>query len=111
VNDETCPTCGNPLLIDRRTVAEFARLGYEGGRIFCRLGCGPDIWIKRRIERPVPEGLEIDSRGKYEREWRTYACQACGRPARTRGNNARWCPECKAARRAGRGTHHGVSAA
>src|SRR5262245_53660561 len=100
MNEDCCATCGGPLFVDRRSIAQLAREGFEGARIYCRCGC-TDVWLKRPILRAAPP-IPSDGRGRYPRELRSYACAGCGVRCETRGNNAHWCTACLKASRAKR---------
>ena len=93
-----CERCGGPLFVDRESIVQLVRAGFDGARIYCRAGC-TDVWLKRR--RAVAERAEPkpEPRGSYARLYRTFQCETCGRPGQTRGYRTRWCEDCKTARR------------
>lgn len=90
--NDRCDICSGPLYVDEQSVAQLARHGYEGARIYCRLGC-TDVWIKRRVV-TAPTVAEPDPRGRYLRPVRTFHCVRCGAVGKTRGYRTRWCGSC-----------------
>lgn len=89
-----CDKCGGPLYADRQSIAELARRGVHGGRVYCLAGC-TSIWL-REPTTPVPFVHD------YYREQRSFVCRICGQRDLTYGNNAKWCQRCRESRRKAR---------
>jgi hypothetical protein len=96
----TCRKCGSPMVLDLASAIELARRGFQGGRVYCRLGCS-DVWVltARPPKAPAVQFPEPDLRGRWERPVRTHYCVTCGSPFATRGcaSRSKWCGPCRSA--------------